>query len=56
MLSGMSGGWSSSAKSCAGKRQIMLSAERDAKEKRADASISRDQGTSVAGKQIRAEL
>lgn len=39
----------------AGKRQKMLSAERDAK-KRADASTARDQGTSVVGKQIRAEL
>jgi len=31
-------------------------AERDANKKRADASISRDQGTSVVEKQTRAEL
>ena len=46
------GGLRSSTKSYAVDRQIMLSAERDAKKKRADASISRDQGTSVVGKQI----
>lgn len=34
----------------------MLSAERDAEKERADASISRDQGTSLIGKQTRAEL
>lgn len=46
------GGLGSSTESCTVKRQTMLSAERDANKKRADASISGDQGTSVVGKQI----
>lgn len=46
------GGWGSPIKSYAVKRQIMLSAERDANKKRADASICGDQGTSAVGKQI----
>lgn len=56
VLSGLSGVGAVLLSDVLGKDRQCSSAERDAKKKRADASISSDQGTSVVGKQIRAEL